>query len=81
MCVAINNTLRSVFPSVFIYQIYMPSFGSMWGLALAGSDLDPLAVSGDEVDKQIAIRISRKLKFYDGLAHQGIGAAGTMLLD
>ena len=72
LCVNIASTLRSVFPSVYIYQAYMPSFGSMWGFALAGSQIDPLSWAVEEVDSQISARISKDLKFYDGVAHQGL---------
>jgi spermidine synthase len=70
--VNIASTLRSVFPSVYVYQTYMPSFGSMWGFALAGSQIDPLSWTVEEVDRQISARISKDLKFYDGVAHHGL---------
>ena len=50
----------------------MPSFGSMWGFALAGEEIDPLSWTVEEVDKQISSRISKDLKFYDGVAHSGM---------
>jgi len=70
--VAINNTLRSVFPLVFPYQADIPSFGGLWGFALASQQLDPLSLSVEEVDRQISVRVSRRLRFYDGLTHQGM---------
>jgi len=70
--VAINHTLRSAFPLVFPYQADIPSFGGLWGFALASQQLDPLSLSVAEVDKRISARVSRKLKFYDGLTHQGM---------
>ena len=70
--VAINHTMRSAFPLVFPYQADIPSFGGLWGFALASQQLDPLSLSVAEVDKRISARVSRKLKFYDGFTHQGM---------
>ena len=69
---AINNTLRSAFPLVFPYQADIPSFGGLWGFALASQQLDPLSLSVEEVDRQISARVSRSFRFYDGLTHQGM---------
>jgi spermidine synthase len=71
--VAIINTLRSALPSVFPYQTFIPSFGSLWGFALAGEELaEPLSLSCQEIDSCITSRITKKLNFYDGLTHQGM---------
>ena len=70
--VAINHTLRSVFPLVFPYQVYIPSFSSLWGFALASLKHSPLALSAEEVDNRISARVSRNLRFYDGLCHKGM---------
>jgi spermidine synthase len=75
LCVSITSTLRSAFPSVHIYHTYMPAFGAQWGFALAGGpNLDPLSVTVEEVDRAISERLSKNLKFYDGLAHRGMFA-------
>ncbi len=67
---AVCNTLRSTFPSILPYQTYIPSFGGMWGFALASSELPSLSVK--EVDNRISSRVTRNLKFYDGTTHQGM---------
>jgi spermidine synthase len=69
---AINNTLRSVFPLVFPYEAYVPSFGGLWGFAIASTKLSPLPLSVAEVDRRVSVKISKNLRFYDGLAHQGM---------
>ena len=74
LCAALSSTLRSVFPSVHIYQAHIPAFGGMWGFALAGSQLDPLSWTPKELDKKIAARVSKPLEFYDGVAHLGMFA-------
>ena len=69
---AINNTLRSVFPLVFPYQAYIPSFSGLWGFATASAKLSPLSLSVEEVDGRTSAKVSRSLRFYDGTAHQGM---------
>jgi len=67
---AIINTLKAVFPLVFPYDTLIPSYGATWGFALASQKLslpDPA-----EVDSLISSRINKPLRFYDGLAHQGL---------
>ncbi len=70
--VIINSTLRSVFPAVFPYQAFIPSFGGLWGFTLASEEVDPFSISIEEVDKLISDRVSEDLNFYDGLTHQGM---------
>lgn len=67
---AIINTLKAVFPLVSPYETFIPSYGGMWGFALATQKLSPLPPA--EVDSKISSRITKGLRFYDGLAHQGL---------
>ena len=69
---AINNTMRTAFPVVVPYEVNVPSFGGPWGFSLASQSLDPLSLSAEEVDRRIASRVTRALKFYDGHTHQGL---------
>ncbi|MDY6834064.1 MAG: polyamine aminopropyltransferase [Chloroflexota bacterium] len=69
---AIANTIGTVFPSVFPYQTHVPCFGTMWGFVLAGDILDPLAVSVEKIDQMIEKRVSKQLRFYDGMCHFGL---------
>jgi len=68
---AVYNTLKSVFPKVYPYQIDIPSFGGPWGFCLASLNLDPI-MSTTEIDKRISARGLKKLKCYDGLTHQAM---------
>lgn len=70
--VAVYNTLSSVFPLVFPYQADVYSFGGQWGFSLASKQLDPLSLSMEEVDWRVSTRISKSLRFYDGLTHRGM---------
>lgn len=67
--VDIVNTLATVFPVVRPYQAHVPSFNSLWGFTTASQKLDPAKLTPEEVEPKISTRISRELKFYDGLTH------------
>ena len=67
---AIINTLKAVFPLVFPYDAFIPSYGGTWGFALASLKLTP--PNPAEVDRNISSRISKSLMFYDGITHQGL---------
>ena len=71
---AINNTLRSVFPTVYPYHIMVPSFASDWGFNLASTGPDPLALGPEEIDRRLASRGCESLGFYDGITHGGLFA-------
>lgn len=66
------NTLSKVFPIVAPYQAEIPAFGGPWGFAVASLTSDPRKLSPEEVDRRLSSRLSRPLRFYDGLAHPGI---------
>ncbi|MCK4697404.1 MAG: polyamine aminopropyltransferase [Dehalococcoidia bacterium] len=67
---AIINTLKAVFPLVFPYDTFIPSYGGTWGFALASPKLSPPTAA--EVERRIASRMAGGLRFYDGIAHQGL---------
>ena len=69
---AIANTLRNVFPIARPYQVHVPSFLGLWGFVSASQSLDPAELTAEEIDTRISIRISKKLKSYDGLTHQAM---------
>lgn len=66
------NTLSKVFPIVAPYQAEIPAFGGPWGFAVASQTSDPRKLSPEEVDRRLSARLSRPLRFYDGLAHPGL---------
>lgn len=70
--VAVNRTLREVFPRVLSYVASVPSFGGAWGFTVAARDLCPPAPQPAEIDARIAARVDRRLRFYDGTTHQGM---------
>jgi len=65
----IKKNLQQVFPSVFTYQTYIPSYDSSWGFLLAGrQSLNPF-VTAEEIDRKIKEKVKGSLKFYDGQTH------------
>ena len=69
---AVNNTLKSVFPIVAQYSIYMPCFGGPWGFCIASQKYNPALLTSEEVDDRIAARSLTGLEFYDGETHRGM---------
>lgn len=70
--VAVNNTLRSVFPAVLPYQAYMPSYGGLWGFNIAARQKGTLSLSVEEVNRRVSEKGSGRLGFYDGITHQNM---------
>lgn len=70
--IAVANTLRTAFSVVAPYQAEIPSFGGTWGFAVASQNLDPRELSPEEVDRRLSRRVSKPLRFYDGLTHRGM---------
>ena len=68
---SVYNTLKSVFPIVYPYQVDVPSFGGPWGFCFASQNLNPLLPPG-EIDDRISTRSLNSLNFYDGMSHQGM---------
>jgi spermidine synthase len=61
--------LRQVFAHVRPYFLYIPLYGSLWGMASASDHLDPAALRADEVDARIAARQIDLLQHYNGAVH------------
>ena len=70
--VAIINTLKTVFPFVCPYYVYVPSFMTLWGFACASESLNPANLTPEQVDALISTRLSKGLKSYDGSTHQAM---------
>jgi len=69
---AVASTMGSVFPSVYLSEAFVPSFGSTWGFIIGSMGSDPLAMSVEEVDRRVAARVGENLRFYDGITHRGM---------
>ena len=71
---AVNNTLKSVFPIVTPYAAHIPCFGGPWGFCIASKKHNPALLTSEDVDRLIAARALKGLKFYDGETHRGMFA-------
>jgi spermidine synthase len=69
---AVNNTLKSVFPTVVPYVAYVPCYGGPWGFCLASRRNDPSGLKPEEVDSKIVSRGLSGLRFHDGSTHRSM---------
>ena len=74
----IYKTLGSAFKHTVPIQVHVPAFQTLWGFSLASeSTLSDL--SDDHVDRLVAERIGRTLKYYDGESHRNMFALPKFL--
>ncbi len=69
---SVCNTLSKVFPSVFPYVTYIPSYALQWGFVMATCNPGSLDITGAEIDERIQTRITGDLRFYDSFTHHAI---------
>ncbi|MEO5677501.1 MAG: polyamine aminopropyltransferase [Usitatibacter sp.] len=73
-CRATLASLRQVFRIVAPYFAYIPLYGSIWGFASASDTLDPRGLKPAEVERAIAARNLRDLRYYNGDVHRALFA-------
>jgi spermidine synthase len=78
---AVNNTLKSVFPKVAQYVVYMQSFGGPWGFCIASKKIDPQWLYPEEIDSVIRSHDIKGLRFYDGETYKGMFALPKYIRD
>lgn len=61
--------LRAAFACVRPYFLYIPLYGSLWGMACASDRLDPAELDAAQVDARIAARQLARLQHYNGAVH------------
>ena len=66
---ALVQRLRSVFACVRPYFLYIPLYGSLWGLASASDTVDPAALSAAVVDQRLDEREIAGLQHLNGAVH------------
>ncbi len=64
------HNLRAVFSTVRPYFMYIPLYGSQWGMACASDSLDPVLLTPAEVDTRLAARGIDGLQYYNGDIHR-----------
>ncbi len=70
----LTSSLRSVFSIVRPFGLYVPLYGTYWGMATASDALDPLSLPSAEVERRLASRGIRDLKYYNGDVHRALFA-------
>lgn len=63
------DRLRRVFAKLRPYFLYIPLYGSLWGMACASDTLDPAALDAEEVDRRLVTRSIRELQHFNGAVH------------
>jgi len=70
----IVKTLQSVFKVVRPYTLFIPIYGSYWGMATASDSLDPMAFEPAAIDARIRERRIDHLQYYNGEMHRALFA-------
>lgn len=71
--VAANVTdLRASFAHVAPYFVHIPSYGAVWGFAVASDVLDLRAMDASEIERRLENRGVADRQYYDGPTHQAM---------
>jgi len=74
-------SLRQAFAVVTPYLTSIPLYGGLWMMACASDSLDPRTLSAEEVDRRIAARSLRDLRYYNGDMHRAALALPNFVRD
>ena len=66
--------LRTVFERVTPYFAHIPTYGALWGFAIASATIDPLALSATDIDNRLDQRSVLDRQFYNGETHRALFA-------
>jgi spermidine synthase len=67
----IFNTLSTLFTHTTAAQVHVPAFQTLWSFTIASDT--PFAENPEEqVDTELARRLSKSLKYYDGVSHRNM---------
>ena len=66
--------LRQVFRVVAPYFVHIPVYGSIWGFACASDTLDAREATPQSIDRAIAARGVKDLRYYNGDVHRAMFA-------
>ena len=69
----IFNTLSSLFENTKAVQVHVPAFQTLWGFTIA-SDTAFRQLTEHEVEADLARRLLKQLKYYDGESHRSMHA-------
>ena len=66
----IRHTVRSVWPRVFTYAVFLPAYTTDWSFTIAGYELQPPTdLTPQAIDQCVTTRSVGGLRFYDGITH------------
>ncbi len=65
-------TLKSVFKIVRPFMVYVPLYGTWWGMATASQNIDPMEINQNEVEGRIREYFLQDLKYYNSSIHSGM---------
>ena len=68
----VYSSLKTVFGVVRPYLVYVPLYGTIWGMATASDKTDPLAFNSENVEERLKTRKISHLQYYNGDTHQGV---------
>ena len=77
----VYSSLKTVFGVVRPYLVYVPLYGTMWGMATASVQTDPLALNSENVEERLKTRKINHLQYYNGDTHQGVFALPNYVRD
>lgn len=71
--------LHSVFTVVRPYTLFIPLYGTLWGMACASDCLDPATLNPAEVERRLHERGIADLRYFNGETHQAVLAQPNFL--
>ncbi len=78
---SVAHTMKSVFKQAYLYEAFVACFTSTWGFVLGSRGADPLSFSPEKIDAILSQRLSRPLRYYDGITHRGMFSVPKYLRD
>ena len=67
----IFNTLGTLFDHIKAVQVHVPAFQTLWGFTIVSDTAFP-EVSVDDAESELARRLSKKLKYLDGVSYSNM---------
>ena len=68
----INHTLTGIFNSTVPWHVHVPAFQTLWGFNLASNAALSALPDPQELERQIASRVTKPLRFYDAETHRAM---------
>ncbi|OUT79469.1 MAG: spermidine synthase [Betaproteobacteria bacterium TMED22] len=77
----VYSSLKTVFDVVRPYLVYVPLYGTIWGMATASDQTDPLSLNNENIEERLKTRKINDLQYYNGDTHQGVFALPNYVRD